>query len=295
MTDRAEPDAPLGAMIRVVRPARQTLPLVLASPHSGLRYPPAFLEMSRLSRPDLRLSEDSHIDTVFQDGPDLGVPLLSALFPRVYVDVNRARLELDPAMFSDPLPPEALTDTARVKSGLGTVPLVAGEGQYIYRDKLSFAEAERRLRLCYDPYHAALSGLIAETLARFGHCIVLDCHSMPSSSVAGMGGRHGAPDVVLGDRKGASCDSAVTRAAESVLKRAGFRVRRNEPYAGGFTTSHYGRPRLGVHVLQIEINRAIYMDERTRAPLPGMRRIIAVVPALIEALGRLPDARIAAE
>ncbi|KAA5607634.1 N-formylglutamate amidohydrolase [Roseospira marina] len=295
MTRRAETDAPLGGPIRLVRPLRQTRPLVLASPHSGRRYPESFLALSRLPLVDLRASEDTHVDTLFEAGPDLGVPLLCALFPRVYVDVNRERLELDPSMFFDPLPANARTETPRVRAGLGTLSRVAGEGNHIYRRKLAFADAESRLRQCYDPYHAALAGLIGETRARFGYCVVLDCHSMPSSAVDGMGGRGGAPDMVLGDRHGGSCDSTVTDSAEAVLTDAGFRVRRNQPYAGGFTTSHYGRPGLGVHVLQLEINRALYINERTRDLTPGADRLRAVVPALVAVLGTLSGMPLAAE
>jgi N-formylglutamate deformylase len=295
MTTRADPDTLPADPVRLDRPERQRLPLVLASPHSGTLYPAGFLAQSRLPLLDLRASEDSHIDTVFRAGPALGVPLLSAVFPRVYVDVNRARLELDPAMFHDALPLQAVTESPRVRSGLGTLPRVAGEGQCIYRAPLSFADAERRLRACYDPYHAALSGLIDETRAAFGQCTVVDCHSMPSSAVVGTGGRRGPPDIVLGDRNGESCDASVTDAADAVLRAAGFRVRRNKPYAGGYTTSHYGRPGLGVHVLQIEINRAIYMNEATRVPNAGLRQLQQVVPGLIEALGGLPRMRVAAE
>jgi len=295
MVGRKEAEVSFGGAIRVVRPERQTRPLVLASPHSGMRYTAPFLSMSRLALPELRASEDSHVDEMFADGPLLGVPILSALFPRVYVDVNRERLELDPSMFHDALPVHTKTDTPRVRAGLGTLPRVAGDGYHIYRRKLSFAEAESRLRQCYDPYHAALSGLIGETSAAFGYCVVLDCHSMPSTAVAGTGGWRGPPEIVLGDRHGVSCDPVVTNTAEAVLKAAGFRVQRNQPYAGGYTTSHYGRPGLGVHVLQIEINRAIYMNEATREPNGGMVRLATAAPALIESLGALSGMRQAAE
>ncbi|MQX35243.1 N-formylglutamate amidohydrolase [Roseospira navarrensis] len=295
MTGIEEIGGPGGEPIRILRPARQSRPLVLASPHSGMRYPRAFLALSRLPLSDLRASEDSHVDTLFRGAQRLGVPLLSALFPRVYVDVNRERLELDPSMFHDALPPETRTESPRVRAGLGTLPRLAGEGYHIYRRKLSFVDAERRLRACYDPYHAALRDLIEATRARFGYCVVLDCHSMPSAAVAEPGRGALPPDIVLGDRDGASCDPCVTAAAEAVLSAAGLRVRRNQPYAGGFTTSHYGRPRQGVHVLQLEINRAIYMDEATREPHAGMARLATVLPGLVGALGALPGMALAAE
>ncbi|MBB4287410.1 N-formylglutamate amidohydrolase [Roseospira goensis] len=284
----------LDDVLRIQRPDRQTRPLVLASPHSGTAYPPAFLALSRLPMQVLRASEDTHVDVIFGAAPALGVPLLCALLPRVYIDVNRESLELDPSMFCDVLPPHANTDSPRVRAGLGTLPRVAGEGQHIYRRKLPFTEAERRVAQCYEPYHAALRGLIRATRARFGHCVVLDCHSMPRSSLEGP--RRGTvPDIVLGDRHGTTCDPAVTDAAEAALAGRGFRVHRNKPYAGGFTTRHYGRPGHGVHTLQIEINRALYMDEATREPTAGLHRLAAAVPPLLDALSAVPGVAQAAE
>lgn len=269
-------------MLRLIRPERWTRPLVVASPHSGTRYPSEFLAVSRLSPSELRASEDTHVEAIFAAAPSLGVPLLCALFPRVYLDVNREPLELDPGMFSDPLPAHANPDSARVRAGLGTVPRIAGDGQHIYRRKLPFAEAVRRLERCYHPYHAALAGLVRETRGRFGRCILLDCHSMPSAAVEGS--RDGKPDVVLGDRHGTTCDATITDAAEAALTARGLRVRRNKPYAGGFTTSHYGCPGQGTHALQIEFNRALYMDERTRTPTAGLAWLVRVVPLLLRAV-----------
>ncbi|SDE69816.1 N-formylglutamate amidohydrolase [Rhodospira trueperi] len=269
-------------LLKLIRPERWTRPLVLASPHSGTRYPSDFLAVSRLSTSELRASEDTHVDAIFAAAPSLGVPLLCALFPRVYLDVNREPLELDPGMFSDPLPAHANPESTRVRAGLGTLPRIAGDGQHIYRRKLPFSEAARRLTRCYHPYHTALAGLLRETRRRFGHCILLDCHSMPSTAVEG--GRDGKPDVVLGDRHGTACDATITDAAEAALTAHGLRVRRNKPYAGGFTTSHYGCPAEGTHALQIEFNRALYMDERTREPTAGLERLARAVPLLLRAV-----------
>lgn len=274
-------------VLRIRRPDRQTRPLVLASPHSGTDYPDAFVVSSRLSRRVLRSSEDTHVDRIIAAAPDLGVPVLCALMPRVFIDVNRERLELDPAMFSDPLPREAITDTARVKAGLGTVPRIAGDGQAIYRRKLSVAEAMARIARVYDPYHQALGRLIEQTRRQFGHCILLDCHSMPGSAVTGQ--RPCPPDVVLGDCHGTSCDPALVAAAGRVLTRHGLRVAFNAPYAGGFTTRHYGRPHDGIHGLQIEFNRSLYMDELTRVPTNGLADLARMVPDLIDALSAVPD------
>jgi len=280
-------------VLQVLQPQHQNRPLVLASPHSGTMYPEPFVAAARLSRQTLRASEDTHIDRIFAAAPALGAPLLCALVPRVVLDVNRERLELDPSMFRDALPPEANTGSGRVRAGLGTVPRIAGEGQAIYRGKLSYAEVRARIMRVYDPYHATLRDLIERTRRRFGHCVLLDCHSMPHSAVAGV--RPLPPDVVLGDRSGTRCDNAVTQAAARVLRAHGLRVALNAPYAGGFTTQHYGDPDRGVHVLQIEVDRSLYMDECTRVPTPGLEALASIVPHLIEAITAVAVAAQAAE
>lgn len=290
-TQSQSPDG--GSVLRLDRPKRQTRPMVVCSPHSGTAYPAAFLAQTRLSMAALRSSEDTHVDRIVAAAPRLGAPLLCALMPRVYVDVNREPLELDPALFRDPLPPEANTASGRIRAGLGTIPRVAGEGQAIYRQRLSFAHTRERLDRVYQPYHAALAALIEETRAAFGQCIVLDCHSMPASAVSGV--RPRAPDIVLGDRHGTSCDPRITATADRVLTDLGFTVRRNAPYAGGFTTQHYGRPTLGVHALQIEMNRALYMDETTRTPEPGLVALAEAMRAVMDAVSTLAGEPLAAE
>lgn len=267
--------------------------MVVCSPHSGTHYPADFLAQTRLSMAALRSSEDTHVDRIVAAAPSLGVPLLCALMPRVYVDVNREPLELDPVLFRDPLPPQANTASGRIRAGLGTIPRVAGEGQAIYPHRLRFSQVRDRLERVYHPYHTALSGLIQATLAAFGHCIVLDCHSMPASAVSGV--RPAPPDVVLGDRNGTSCDPEVVATTERVLAGRGLIVRRNTPYAGGYTTQHYGTPAQGVHGLQIEINRALYMDEATRAPGPGLAALAEAMGAVMEAVSTLAGETLAAE
>ena len=187
-------------------------------------------------------------------------PLIAATFPRAYCDPNREMWELDPSMFADDLPPWVNTTSARVGAGLGTIARVVASGEAIYRRKLRFAEAERRVESCWVPYHAALAGLIAATRERFGVCLLVDCHSMPANGAAPGGGR-GAPDVVLGDAHGTACAPAVTHRIEQVLTGFGYSVRRNDPYAGGYVTRHYGRPRDRVHAIQIEVARGLYMDK----------------------------------
>jgi N-formylglutamate amidohydrolase len=275
------------AAFEIIRPVRQTTPLVLASPHSGASYPADFLEMAKLDRATLRLSEDCYVDELFAAGPNCGAPLLKALFPRVYVDANREAFELDPVMFEDRLPDAAITDSPRVAAGLGSIPRLAANDREIYGRKLRFAEAEQRIARCYRPYHQALSALMQETRERFGGCLLLDCHSMPS--VGGQGERdlgRSRVDFVLGDCFGASCADAVTAAAETHLRKEGANVRRNNPYSGGYVTQHYGRPTEGIHVLQIEINRSIYMDEQTLERLPQFQETRQRLERLIAMLAR---------
>ncbi len=258
---------------------------MFASPHSGRVYPAAFLEASRLTPLQLRKSEDAFIDDVFASAPDLGAPLLRANFPRAYVDANREPFELDPAMFEAPLPAFVNTASPRISAGLGTIPKVVSSGEEIHAGKLAFAEARARIEACHVPYHEALRGLIEVTRKRFGGCLLIDCHSMPS--VGGPMDRDPGlkrVDMVLGDRHGLSAAPALTRQVEDLLKDQGFRTTRNNPYAGGFTTRQYGRPKDGVHALQIEINRAIYMDESRIEPTEGMARLSQGMERLIAAL-----------
>ena len=283
--------AAVNGVIDLRLPARQTAPLIFASPHSGTAYDPAFIASSRLDEKSLRRSEDSFVDEIFAGAPAGGAPLLCALYPRAYLDPNREPYELDPEMFSEPLPSHVKTRSDRVRAGFGTIARLVASGAEIYAAKMPFAEAERRIDTLYRPYHRALEGLIEATLRDFGAAFLLDCHSMPS--VGGPTDRdRGAPrpDIVLGDRFGASCEGAVVETAERILRDLGFSVSRNEPYAGAFTTAHYGRPGKRVHALQIEVNRRLYMNEATVArshDLPRLRktmnRFIAAMAG--EALG----------
>ncbi len=258
--DFAALDAP---PLRLHRPVRQTAPVVFASPHSGRCYKPEFLAAARLDPLSLRRSEDSFVDDLFAEVPRFGAPLLAATFPRAWCDANREAWELDPSMFAERLPAFVNTTSPRVGAGLGTIARVVASGETIYRDKLAFTEAERRVRACWQPFHDTLKALLAGTRALFGTCLLIDCHSMPAPSGGGPAG----PDFVLGDAHGTSCAPAVTRFVERVLIDLGYTVRRNDPYAGGYITRHYGRPREGTHVLQIEVARRLYMDEASIAPL----------------------------
>jgi len=279
----------LADAVTIRRPDAPRHPVVFASPHSGRRYPPDLLEASRLSAQALRRSEDAFVDHLIAAAPDQGMPTISASFPRAYVDVNREPLELDPEMFEDPLPAGANTRSPRVSAGLGTIARIVGHGQPIYRRKLRYREAARRLQTCYRPYHDALRQIIAEVVQRFGVCLLIDCHSMPSGSgiTTRQGGRDRQVDIVIGDNYGAACARDLTEAAVRHLAHQGYLVTRNTPYAGGYITRHYGRPQDGIHALQVEINRALYMDEAAIAPHGGFARVARQLVGLGEALGEI--------
>jgi N-formylglutamate deformylase len=263
----------------VTRPARALCPLVFASAHSGRLYPPDFLASARLDPVSLRKSEDAFVDELFGAAPDFGAPLLAAHFPRAWCDANREPWELDPGMFDAPLPDWVNSASPRVGAGLGTIARIVASGEQIYGRRLSFTEAESRIRACWEPFHAALSGLIAQTRAEFGHCLLVDCHSMPSHPGGGA-----LPDFVLGDAHGTACAPRATRQVESALQRLGFSVRRNDPYAGGYITRHYGRPRERVHVIQLELARGLYMDEARIERAPGFDALRGRIEALMAAL-----------
>jgi N-formylglutamate deformylase len=278
--------------IAVLRPSRQSIPVIFASPHSGRIYPDDLLAAARLDPLSLRRSEDSFVDELFAAAPKHGAPLLAATFPRAYCDANREPWELDPTMFADKLPSWVNTTSARVGAGLGTIARVVASGEAIYRDKLQFADAERRVRTCWRPFHDALAALIAETQAAFGTCLLIDCHSMPTHGHATRNGAKPA-DFVLGDAHGTACNPATTLLVETLLADQGFSVRRNDPYAGGYITRHYGRPREGVQALQIEVARDLYMDERRIEPLPrfpvvqhSITRFIVGLAALVPVPGQ---------
>lgn len=276
--------------IEVLRPDALSTPLIFSSPHSGRRYPAELLRMSRLDRHALRQSEDGYVDLLFAAAPQFGAPLLRALFPRAWVDVNRARDELDQRMFADPLPANADTRSNRVRAGLGVIPRIVADGQDIYDRKLKFFEARRRLVDCYDTYHRELSGLINEARARFGCAVLIDCHSMPSAGAIPFRDNDKPLDIVLGDRFGASCSGAITAAAEQILGGLGYHVSRNAPYAGGHVASAYGRPLEGIHVLQVEINRSLYLDERKIARTEGFDRLRDNLKVLMAELCRFAPA-----
>src|SRR5438477_2356209 len=267
------------------QPPRRAIPLVIASPHSGADYPEDFLAAARLDPLTLRRSEDSFVDAIFAAAPDLGSPLLAARFPRAYVDLNREAWELDPTMFSDTLPNFVNVRSPRVRMGLGTIARVVASGEEIYARKLSFAEAKRRVGALYYPYHKALRGLVEDTEEVFGGCLLIDCHSMPSAAC--LSGGTEAADFVLGDCHGTSCTPEIIEAAREFLTERHFTVALNAPYSGGFTTGHYGCPERHRHAVQIEINRALYMEERSYRRKPGFSRLAVELAELIDRLSKI--------
>jgi N-formylglutamate amidohydrolase len=262
----------------VLSPAVQTAPFVFCSPHSGRVYPEEFLALSRLDPQTLRKSEDCFVDKLFRSVATLGAPLLSARFPRAYLDLNREPYELDPELISDPLPEHANSQSIRVAGGLGTVARIVADGEEIYRDKLSLRAVMNRIDQLYFPFHAQLSRLVEETLHRFGYAVLIDCHSMPSAAATpGAGPR---PDIVIGDRFGASADPQLSQLVRDTLLSFGYDVQMNRPYAGGYITEHHGRPAHRVHSLQIEINRGLYLNEVTLQASAGYAALQADIGAL---------------
>jgi len=245
----------------LTEPAEWSSCTVFSSPHSGAHYPPEFLASAELDAMTIRSSEDAFVDRLFGSAPVAGAPLLAATLPRAYVDLNRAADELDPALIAGA---QRRGANPRVSAGLGVIPRVVAEGRPIRTGKMPLREALKRLRLAYHPFHDALEGLMDKQRERFGHAILFDCHSMPHDALGSapmVRGRR--PDVILGDRFGAACGRWVIDQAAALFIQNGFTVARNAPFAGGFITQHYGRPSRNMHALQIEIDRALYMDEKT--------------------------------
>lgn len=297
LRERRSISAELTPPFSILEPDEQLVPIVFCSPHSGRVYPSVLLENSRLDSLTLRKSEDCYVDELFSCVAALGAPLIAARFPRAYLDVNREPYELDPELFREPLPDFANTQSMRVVGGLGTIARIVADGEEIYARPLTLAAALERVNSLYKPFHTALADLLDRTYRRFGMAILLDCHSMPSASMAHPHGPR--PEFVLGDRFGASCDAKLTRIVRDSMIRLGYQVHLNRPYAGGFITEHYGRPHKGIHALQVEINRALYLNEASLRPTSGFftlrRQIAAILARVFSELPSALDGRAAAE
>jgi len=251
----------LSPALKLKDPSGDGAPFVFNSPHSGRIYPQNFIDASALSLLDLRSSEDAYVDELFDHVVEQGGSLLHALFPRAYLDLNRQPYELDPKLFVSQLPPFAVKDTLKVKSGLGVIARVVAEGREIYRQPLQVSDALTRINRLYFPYHGALKALISSRMKKAGYTVLIDCHSMPSKNIPGR--QLVRPDFVLGDCYGHSCDPRLTGFVKNRLQDMGYRVAVNKPYAGGFLTRDYGKPGEGVHALQMEISRSLYLNEDT--------------------------------
>ena len=291
-----EPDPePIGAeadliSFEIAHAKPPATPLVFASPHSGRIYPTGMMSASRLDADAIRRSEDAWVDRLIEGAAALGASVITARLARVYLDVNREPWELDPGMYSDELPVYARGRSARVAAGLGAIARIVSEGEEVYARKLTFAEARQRVETVHAPYHTALRGLVEAALEAHGVAVLIDWHSMPSAAARHATG--GACDVVLGDRFGGACAPAIARVVERALTGLGYAVTRNAPYAGGYTTEHYGRPARGVHALQIEVNRALYVDEASLAPTPGFARLKANLERLFKVLAETDWSRV---
>lgn len=278
-----EPSSILETPFRIEQPETHLAPFLFNSPHSGRCYTDDFRYSSRLSETELRSSEDAFIDMLFSKVPDQGVPLMAAHFPRAFLDLNREPYELDQSMFNGTLPHYVKSSGARVGSGLGTIARIVSERKEIYRHKLDVEEGLERIETLYKPYHQTLRRQMALTHVNFGYACLIDCHSMPSRVLENASPSL-RPDIILGDRYGTSCHSTLTNAAKSILTHLGFRVDMNRPFAGGFITQHYGRPIKGLHALQIEIDRGLYMDENTLTPLPHFGELVDLFGRFTELL-----------
>jgi N-formylglutamate amidohydrolase len=272
------------SIFHISKPIKKICPLIFSSPHSGRIYSDNFSKMTNLNLCNLRQSEDAYVDEIFASSVLYGAPLLRALFPRAYVDVNREPWELDPKMFFEPLPSYVKKKSPYISAGLGTVPKIVGSGQKIYLRKLSFLEVHKRILNHYFPYHNALKNLIKNTLSIHGTCLIIDCHSMPSENRVRRSSEKFLPDIIIGDNHGTTCSSSVVELTAKTLEVLGYSVGRNHPYAGGFITKNYSNVQKGIHVMQIEIKRSLYMNEKTVERSPKLSFLVKKFQSLIEEL-----------
>jgi N-formylglutamate amidohydrolase len=270
---------------QLTMPRTRKTSLVFASPHSGNRYKWSFMSTSALDEHTIRTSEDAFVDRLFGAAPRFGAPLLMAVAPRAMVDLNRSSDELDPALI-DGL--RRTSSNPRVTSGLGVIPRVVANGRAIYSGKLTRQEADRRLDQIWRPYHARLQALLAQSHELFGEAVLIDCHSMPHEAIAALKhGSGGRPDVVLGDRFGAAAGAEIVARIEASFTAVGLKVARNAPFAGAFTAQHYGRPTRSQHVVQIEIDRSLYMDEHRIEPNENFDELQAKITQVIAEISQM--------
>ena len=267
-------DTPMGAGI----------PLVLDSPHSGSTYPETFDTTVPINV--LRRAEDMYVDDLFADGPKLGASLVSALYPRSFIDPNRAVRDLDCDLLEEPWP-EPVQATEKARLGHGLIWRVCPPDFPIYGRRLSVEEVRERIDKYWMPYHQTLQQCMDETQALFGMAWHFNCHSMPSSSLPRESQFNSIrrADFVLGDRDGTTCDREFLNIVGGTLTGFGYRVRINDPYKGVEIVRRHGRPDIGRNSLQIEINRALYMNEETFERTPYYATLKTHLSELIKVVG----------
>ena len=274
----------------VINPGVNRSCVVFASPHSGRDYPWAFLRSSVLDEHAIRSSEDAFVDQLFDCAPKFGATFIKAGAPRSFVDLNRACDELDPALIEEV---RRQGHNPRIASGLGVIPRVVANGRAIYRGKLTRSEAQRRIDEYWQPYHRKLQELLDHAHQRHGQAVLIDCHSMPHEAMDGLV-RAGMkrPQVVLGDRFGASASGDVVDRVEAAFAGAGFVVTRNTPFAGAYITQAYGRPARSQHAVQVEIDRALYMDEAQVRPHDGFEDMQAALRQVVAEVAQIGQGRV---
>jgi N-formylglutamate deformylase len=274
----------------VLHPEKHTSCVVFASPHSGRDYPWSFLRKTILDEHLIRTSEDAFVDQLFDCAPQFGASFLKAGAPRAYVDLNRNADELDPALIEGV---RRGGQNPRIASGLGVIPRVVAGGRSIYRGKIRYDEAQRRIVQYWHPYHEMLQKLLDSARQRHGQAVLIDCHSMPHEAMDGVvktGMRR--PDVVLGDRFGTSATGEVVDRLEAAFVAAGFVVTRNAPFAGAYITQAYGRPSKGQHAVQVEIDRSTYMNEQLIRPNGNFEATQAALRAVIKEAATIGQGRV---
>ena len=262
-----------------IGPARPASPVVLSVPHAGRDYPPELLKAARVPRGVLETLEDRLVDRLLWRATAAGATAFVARSPRAEIDLNRDEREIDPNLVAPPLPAASIVTSPRSRGGIGLIPSrIAGVGA-IWRDRVPREELARRIEQIHRPYHRALEQALEAARDRFGAAVLLDCHSMPPR-----GGADGQNIVVFGDRYGTSSEAGLVQAAMAASRALGYRTACNAPYAGGYVCGRHGRPDRGVHAIQIEIDRSVYLDPELRSPGPGFAGACALVAAVVAAV-----------
>jgi N-formylglutamate deformylase len=270
-------------------PLAPEVPLVFDSPHSGTEYPADFGYACAFEI--LRTAEDTHIDDLYGAAPEHGATLLGALFPRSYLDVNRHAGDIDEALLDAPWP-GAISPGEKTRLGMGLVRRLAKPNLPVYTRKLSVAEMEGRIARCYRPYHAMLQGICDRLHGKFGTVTLINCHSMPAhgSAMSNDGPNAQRADFVLGDRDGTTCAPELTDFVARLLAGRGYSVKVNDPYKGVEIVRRHGIPASGRHALQIEVNRSLYMNEKTLVENDRYPVLKADLGRLIEGLASFAGA-----